>query len=67
MSVLKLCFGFQVPMVSAQKEAYSSTPLYQTPHNSEPRPQTDSIDPLQVTAHTTVVSQMLCVQYGSDM
>ncbi|XP_016357840.1 caprin-1a isoform X2 [Sinocyclocheilus anshuiensis] len=28
--------------------AYSSTPpLYQPPHNSEPRPQTDSIDPLQ--------------------
>uniref|UniRef100_A0A8C1GI81 Cell cycle associated protein 1a n=1 Tax=Cyprinus carpio TaxID=7962 RepID=A0A8C1GI81_CYPCA len=43
----------QVPMVSAPKEAYSSTPpLYQPPHNSEPRPQTDSIDPLQVTAHT---------------
>ncbi|XDV18448.1 hypothetical protein PO909_024143 [Leuciscus waleckii] len=39
----------QVPMVSAPKEAYSSTPpLYQPPHNSEPRPQTDSIDPLQV-------------------
>ncbi|XP_016138632.1 caprin-1-like [Sinocyclocheilus grahami] len=38
----------QVPMVSAPKEAYSSTPpLYQPPHNSEPRPQTDSIDPLQ--------------------
>uniref|UniRef100_A0A671SSV4 Caprin-1-like n=1 Tax=Sinocyclocheilus anshuiensis TaxID=1608454 RepID=A0A671SSV4_9TELE len=33
--------------------AYSSTPpLYQPPHNSEPRPQTDSIDPLQVTAYT---------------
>uniref|UniRef100_A0A671SUD6 Caprin-1-like n=1 Tax=Sinocyclocheilus anshuiensis TaxID=1608454 RepID=A0A671SUD6_9TELE len=30
--------------------AYSSTPpLYQPPHNSEPRPQTDSIDPLQVS------------------
>uniref|UniRef100_A0A672MM85 Caprin-1-like n=1 Tax=Sinocyclocheilus grahami TaxID=75366 RepID=A0A672MM85_SINGR len=43
----------QVPMVSAPKEAYSSTPpLYQPPHNSEPRPQTDSIDPLQVTVHT---------------
>ncbi|XP_052416831.1 caprin-1-like isoform X1 [Carassius gibelio] len=40
----------QVPMVSAQKETYSSTPpLYQPPHNSEPRPQTDSIDPLQVS------------------
>ncbi|KAI2662727.1 Caprin-1 [Labeo rohita] len=40
----------QVPMVSAPKEAYSSTPpLYQPPHNSEPRPQTDSIDPLQVS------------------
>uniref|UniRef100_A0A8C1CUA4 Cell cycle associated protein 1a n=1 Tax=Cyprinus carpio carpio TaxID=630221 RepID=A0A8C1CUA4_CYPCA len=39
-----------VPMVSAPKEAYSSTPpLYQPPHNSEPRPQTDSIDPLQVS------------------
>ncbi|XP_056124511.1 caprin-1a isoform X4 [Rhinichthys klamathensis goyatoka] len=39
----------QVPMVSAPKEAYSSTPpLYQPPHNSEPRPQTDSIDPQQV-------------------
>ncbi|XP_056124510.1 caprin-1a isoform X3 [Rhinichthys klamathensis goyatoka] len=38
----------QVPMVSAPKEAYSSTPpLYQPPHNSEPRPQTDSIDPQQ--------------------
>uniref|UniRef100_A0A673G3D3 Caprin-1-like n=1 Tax=Sinocyclocheilus rhinocerous TaxID=307959 RepID=A0A673G3D3_9TELE len=43
----------QVPMVSAPNEAYSSTPpLYQPPHNSEPRPQTDSIDPLQVTAYT---------------
>uniref|UniRef100_A0A8C2H8X9 Cell cycle associated protein 1a n=1 Tax=Cyprinus carpio TaxID=7962 RepID=A0A8C2H8X9_CYPCA len=43
----------QVPMVSAPKEAYSSTPpLYQPPHNSEPRPQTDTIDPLQVTAYT---------------
>uniref|UniRef100_A0A8C1BTS8 Cell cycle associated protein 1a n=1 Tax=Cyprinus carpio carpio TaxID=630221 RepID=A0A8C1BTS8_CYPCA len=32
------------------KEAYSSTPpLYQPPHNSEPRPQTDTIDPLQVS------------------
>uniref|UniRef100_A0A8C1T288 Cell cycle associated protein 1a n=1 Tax=Cyprinus carpio TaxID=7962 RepID=A0A8C1T288_CYPCA len=40
----------QVPMVSASKEAYSSTPpLYQPPHNSEPRPQTDAIDPLQVS------------------
>uniref|UniRef100_A0A8C2DG31 Cell cycle associated protein 1a n=1 Tax=Cyprinus carpio TaxID=7962 RepID=A0A8C2DG31_CYPCA len=40
----------QVPMVSAPKEAYSSTPpLYQPPHNSEPRPQTDTIDPLQVS------------------
>ncbi|XP_039512611.1 caprin-1a isoform X2 [Pimephales promelas] len=40
----------QVPMVSAPKEAYSSTPpLYQPPHNSEPRPQTDSIDPQQVS------------------
>uniref|UniRef100_A0A672ME41 Caprin-1-like n=1 Tax=Sinocyclocheilus grahami TaxID=75366 RepID=A0A672ME41_SINGR len=40
----------RVPMVSAPKEAYSSTPpLYQPPHNSEPRPQTDSIDPLQVS------------------
>uniref|UniRef100_A0A8C2FEK4 Cell cycle associated protein 1a n=1 Tax=Cyprinus carpio TaxID=7962 RepID=A0A8C2FEK4_CYPCA len=39
-----------VPMVSASKEAYSSTPpLYQPPHNSEPRPQTDAIDPLQVS------------------
>uniref|UniRef100_A0A673ND31 Caprin-1-like n=1 Tax=Sinocyclocheilus rhinocerous TaxID=307959 RepID=A0A673ND31_9TELE len=39
-----------VPMVSAPKEAYSSTPpLYQPPHNSEPRPQTDSTDPLQVS------------------
>uniref|UniRef100_A0A8C1CLN5 Cell cycle associated protein 1a n=1 Tax=Cyprinus carpio carpio TaxID=630221 RepID=A0A8C1CLN5_CYPCA len=43
----------QVSMVSAPKEAYSSTPpLYQPPHNSEPRPQTDTIDPLQVTAYT---------------
>uniref|UniRef100_A0A8C1HBF0 Cell cycle associated protein 1a n=1 Tax=Cyprinus carpio carpio TaxID=630221 RepID=A0A8C1HBF0_CYPCA len=40
----------QVSMVSAPKEAYSSTPpLYQPPHNSEPRPQTDTIDPLQVS------------------
>ncbi|XP_052458076.1 caprin-1 isoform X1 [Carassius gibelio] len=40
----------QVPMVSAPKEAYSSTsPLYQPPHNSEPRPQSDTIDPLQVS------------------
>uniref|UniRef100_A0A8C2DDW9 Cell cycle associated protein 1a n=1 Tax=Cyprinus carpio TaxID=7962 RepID=A0A8C2DDW9_CYPCA len=32
------------------QEAYSSTPpLYQPPHNSEPRPQTDTIDPLQVS------------------
>uniref|UniRef100_A0A671S4Y8 Caprin-1-like n=1 Tax=Sinocyclocheilus anshuiensis TaxID=1608454 RepID=A0A671S4Y8_9TELE len=38
------------PMKPAQMEAYSSTPpLYQPPHNSEPRPQTDSIDPLQVS------------------
>ncbi|XP_056317402.1 caprin-1a isoform X2 [Danio aesculapii] len=33
----------QVPMVSA-----STPPLYQPPHTSEPRPQTDTIDPLQV-------------------
>lgn len=68
MAFLKLCLAFQVPMVSAPKEAYSSTPpLYQPPHNSEPRPQTDTIDPLQVTAYTAVVSQMLCVHNGLDM
>ncbi|XP_051962672.1 caprin-1-like isoform X1 [Xyrauchen texanus] len=40
----------QVPMASPPKETYSSTPpLYQPPHASEPRPQTDTIDPLQVS------------------
>ncbi|XP_051544872.1 caprin-1-like isoform X2 [Myxocyprinus asiaticus] len=40
----------QVPMVPPPKETYSSTPpLYQPPHASEPRPQTDTIDPLQVS------------------
>nr|XP_005172331.1 GPI-anchored membrane protein 1 isoform X1 [Danio rerio] len=34
----------QVPMVSA-----STPPLYQPAHTSEPRPQTDTIDPLQVS------------------
>ncbi|XP_057186525.1 caprin-1a isoform X2 [Triplophysa rosa] len=39
----------QVPMVSPPKEAFSSTPPhYQPPHTSDPRPQTDSIDPIQV-------------------
>uniref|UniRef100_A0A8C1T3I2 Cell cycle associated protein 1a n=1 Tax=Cyprinus carpio TaxID=7962 RepID=A0A8C1T3I2_CYPCA len=48
----------QVPMVSASKEAYSSTPpLYQPPHNSEPRPQTDAIDPLQVTVSMPLSSE----------
>uniref|UniRef100_A0A673NF98 Caprin-1-like n=1 Tax=Sinocyclocheilus rhinocerous TaxID=307959 RepID=A0A673NF98_9TELE len=47
-----------VPMVSAPKEAYSSTPpLYQPPHNSEPRPQTDSTDPLQVTVSMPLSSE----------
>uniref|UniRef100_A0A672MMQ9 Caprin-1-like n=1 Tax=Sinocyclocheilus grahami TaxID=75366 RepID=A0A672MMQ9_SINGR len=50
--------GPKVPMVSAPKEAYSSTPpLYQPPHNSEPRPQTDSIDPLQVTVSMPLSSE----------
>lgn len=40
----------QVPMVSPPKEAFSSTPpVYQPPHASDPRPQTDAIDPLQVS------------------
>ncbi|XP_066503209.1 caprin-1a isoform X2 [Hoplias malabaricus] len=39
----------QVPMVSPPTESYASTPpLYQPPHNSDPRPPTDAIDPLQV-------------------
>uniref|UniRef100_A0A8C1I8U0 Cell cycle associated protein 1a n=1 Tax=Cyprinus carpio TaxID=7962 RepID=A0A8C1I8U0_CYPCA len=64
----------QVPMVSAPKEAYSSTPpLYQPPHNSEPRPQTDSIDPLQVFNMNAPVppnnemdSQKISSQYQSS-
>ncbi|XP_056611276.1 caprin-1a [Triplophysa dalaica] len=40
----------QVQMVSPPKEAFVSTPPhYQPPHTSEPRPQTDSIDPIQVS------------------
>ncbi|XP_067299039.1 caprin-1a isoform X3 [Pseudorasbora parva] len=64
----------QVPMVSAPKESYSSTPpLYQPPHNSEPRPQTDSIDPLQVFNMNAPVpptsemdSQKISSQYQSS-
>ncbi|XP_016426731.1 caprin-1-like isoform X2 [Sinocyclocheilus rhinocerous] len=64
----------QVPMVSAPNEAYSSTPpLYQPPHNSEPRPQTDSIDPLQVFNMNAPVpptnemeSQKISSQYQSS-
>ncbi|XP_043100011.1 caprin-1a isoform X2 [Puntigrus tetrazona] len=64
----------QVPMVSAPKEAYSSTPpLYQPPHSSEPRPQTDSIDPLQVFNMNAPVpptsemdSQKISSQYQSS-
>ncbi|XP_016421490.1 caprin-1-like isoform X4 [Sinocyclocheilus rhinocerous] len=64
----------QVPMVSAPKEAYSSTPpLYQPPHNSEPRPQTDSTDPLQVFNMNAPVpptnemdSQKISSQYQSS-
>uniref|UniRef100_A0A8C1T4T1 Cell cycle associated protein 1a n=1 Tax=Cyprinus carpio TaxID=7962 RepID=A0A8C1T4T1_CYPCA len=64
----------QVPMVSASKEAYSSTPpLYQPPHNSEPRPQTDAIDPLQVFNMNAPVppnnemdSQKISSQYQSS-
>ncbi|XP_053368841.1 caprin-1a isoform X1 [Clarias gariepinus] len=41
----------QVPMVSPPTEAYTSTPpLYQPPpHTTDPRPQPDPIDPLQVS------------------
>ncbi|KAB5558777.1 hypothetical protein PHYPO_G00021130 [Pangasianodon hypophthalmus] len=40
----------QVPMVSPPTEAYTSTPpLYQPPHSTDPRPQPDPIDPLQVS------------------
>ncbi|XP_016357841.1 caprin-1a isoform X3 [Sinocyclocheilus anshuiensis] len=54
--------------------AYSSTPpLYQPPHNSEPRPQTDSIDPLQVFNMNAPVpptnemeSQKISSQYQSS-
>lgn len=39
----------QVPMVSPPTEVYASTPpLYQPPHSTDPRPQPDPIDPLQV-------------------
>ncbi|XP_047014261.1 caprin-1a isoform X2 [Ictalurus punctatus] len=40
----------QVPMVTPPTEAYASTPpLYQPPHSTDPRPQPDPIDPLQVS------------------
>ncbi|XP_027034267.2 caprin-1a isoform X1 [Tachysurus fulvidraco] len=40
----------QVPMVPPPAEAYASTPpLYQPPHSTDPRPQPDAIDPLQVS------------------
>ncbi|KAI5101446.1 GPI-anchored membrane protein 1 isoform X1 [Silurus meridionalis] len=40
----------QIPMVSPPTEAYTSTPpLYQPPHSTDPRPQPDPIDPLQVS------------------
>ncbi|XP_059365838.1 caprin-1-like isoform X5 [Carassius carassius] len=64
----------QVPMVSAPKETYSSTPpLYQPPHNSEPRPQSDTIEPLQVFNMNAPVpptgemdSQKISSQYQSS-
>ncbi|XP_059365848.1 caprin-1-like isoform X6 [Carassius carassius] len=63
-----------VPMVSAPKETYSSTPpLYQPPHNSEPRPQSDTIEPLQVFNMNAPVpptgemdSQKISSQYQSS-
>ncbi|KAJ8396680.1 hypothetical protein AAFF_G00015180 [Aldrovandia affinis] len=40
----------QVPMVSPIPEAFSTAaPLYQTPHTTDPRPQTEPIDPIQVS------------------
>ncbi|XP_065104932.1 caprin-1a isoform X3 [Paramisgurnus dabryanus] len=64
----------QVPMVSPPKEAFSSTPpVYQPPHASDPRPQTDAIDPLQVFNMNAPVpptsemdSQQISSQYQSS-
>ncbi|XP_023660267.1 caprin-1-like isoform X2 [Paramormyrops kingsleyae] len=39
----------QVPLVSSTSEAYSSVqPLYQSPHTTDPPPQTDASSPIQV-------------------
>ncbi|XP_039592224.1 caprin-1-like isoform X2 [Polypterus senegalus] len=40
----------QVPMVSPTPETFStSAPLYQTTHTTDPRPQTEALDPIQVS------------------
>ncbi|XP_042631079.1 caprin-1-like isoform X3 [Cyprinus carpio] len=44
----------QIPMVSPSPETYSTPPpIYQSPHAADPRPQTDSIDPLQASMSLT--------------
>uniref|UniRef100_A0A673MIU1 Caprin-1-like n=1 Tax=Sinocyclocheilus rhinocerous TaxID=307959 RepID=A0A673MIU1_9TELE len=38
----------QIPLVSPSPETFSTPPpIYQSPHAADPRPQTDSIDPIQ--------------------
>uniref|UniRef100_A0A8C2BW76 Cell cycle associated protein 1b n=1 Tax=Cyprinus carpio TaxID=7962 RepID=A0A8C2BW76_CYPCA len=44
----------QIPMVSPSPETYSTpAPIYQSPHTADPRPQTDSIDPIQASMSLT--------------
>uniref|UniRef100_A0A8C1UM37 Cell cycle associated protein 1b n=1 Tax=Cyprinus carpio TaxID=7962 RepID=A0A8C1UM37_CYPCA len=44
----------QIPMVSPSPETYSTPPpIYQSPHAADPRPQTDSIDPIQASMSLT--------------
>lgn len=40
----------QIPMVSPSPETFSTPPpIYQSSHAADPRPQTDSIDPIQAS------------------
>uniref|UniRef100_A0A672QQG3 Caprin-1-like n=1 Tax=Sinocyclocheilus grahami TaxID=75366 RepID=A0A672QQG3_SINGR len=44
----------QIPLVSPSPETFSTPPpIYQSPHAADPRPQTDSIDPIQASMPLT--------------
>lgn len=50
---LTVLLSLQIPMVSPPETFSTPPPMYQSSHTADPRPQTDSMDPIQASCQTS--------------